>query len=117
MSVAKAQIRNEVLEDLAVVAAGETPSAADASRVDSAIERLNEELVADGISYWATSAVPDDVVEPFKAIVAFRVAKAFEVDVQLRAELRSEATPAYTRLVALTAKRDTTGEPIRAEYF
>lgn len=117
MSVAKATIRNEVLEDLAIVAAGETPSAADASRVDSAIERLNEELIADGLSTWATSAVPDTVVESFKAIVAFRVAKMFEVDAQLRAELRSEATPAYTRLVSLVAKQDLTGEPIRSVYF
>jgi hypothetical protein len=56
--IAKAALRNRVLEHLGVLAAGETAATADATYVDEVIDAAYEELRKAGLAPFPTSAIP-----------------------------------------------------------
>lgn len=56
--IAKAALRNRVLEHLGVIAAGETPASADQTLVEEVIDTAHEVLRKSGLVPFATSAVP-----------------------------------------------------------
>lgn len=113
----KADIRNDILKHLGVIGANESPSAADAQDVETAIDGRYEELVTDGVAYWGANDYPNHVRRLFMQIVSWDVAHQFAVPDQRLALLRDEASSAYRRLVGQTSVKDESGVPVRADYF
>lgn len=74
MSSTKADMRNLVLRYLTKLTESQTVSAYDADVVESAIDRCQAFLEADGLAYWETSAIPDGVANAYRAYVAAEVA-------------------------------------------
>jgi len=112
MAVTKATMRERVLKHLTVTGIGESASAEDAVTVDAAIDAANEELVTRNVSTWATSAIPDDVADAFKRFVASKVRAEFG-----KGDGTTEGMVALADLYALTARLDTSDEPVKAVYY
>lgn len=75
--IAKAALRNRVLEHLGVLAAGGTAATADATLVDELIDAAWEELRRFGCVPFATSAIPSWAQDPLKTYVAAMAGPAF----------------------------------------
>lgn len=75
--IAKAALRNRVLEHLGVLAAGETAASADQTWVDEAIDAAHERLRKLGYAPFATSAIPSWAQIPFRNVVAGDVAQSY----------------------------------------
>lgn len=77
--IAKAALRNRVLEHLSVIAAGQTPATADQTLVDEAIDAAWSRLSAIGNNLvpFPTSAIPDWAQKQLRDIVAYDVAPAY----------------------------------------
>jgi hypothetical protein len=56
--IAKAALRNRVLEHLGVLAAGETAATADSTYVDEVVDAAHDELRKLGLVPFPTSAIP-----------------------------------------------------------
>lgn len=75
--IAKAALRNRVLEHLGVKAAGQDATAEDAALVDEAIDAAHDRLRKFGLVPFATSAIPSWAQIPLRDYVAGDVAQAF----------------------------------------
>ena len=75
--IAKAALRNRVLEHLGVKAAGQDATAEDAALVDEAIDAAHERLRKYGLVPFATTAIPSWAQIPLRDYVAGDVAQAF----------------------------------------
>lgn len=75
--IAKAALRNRVLEHLGVLAAGGTAATADATLVDEAIDACHERLQKFGLVPFATSAIPSWAQIHLRDYVAGDVAQVF----------------------------------------
>lgn len=91
MASTKAQIRNDVLEEIEVLAAGETASAEDAATVERKIDQVHAELDALELVSWPISAVPDSIVMGYVMMVAERCKNSFGINPQKAAELVGSA--------------------------
>jgi hypothetical protein len=89
--IAKAALRNRVLEHLNIVAAGATPATSDQTLVDEAIDAAWSRDRRFGTVPFPTSAIPDWAQKQMRAIVAFDVAPAYGITGQRFLELRAEA--------------------------
>ncbi len=87
MASTKAQVRNDVLEELGVLGAGETASAEDATAVERRIDQVHAELDNLGLVAWPISAVPDNIVMGYVNIVAERSKNTFGVSPEKKNEL------------------------------
>lgn len=113
----KADIRTAVLRHLGVIAANETPNAADAETVEDVIDRQYASMQASGIAYWGSNDYPDHVAQNVIQIVANLVGPQFGVPPNDRQLLRSEADSAYRRLIGQTAVKDSGMIPVKGNYF
>lgn len=68
--IAKAALRQRVLEHLGVLAAGETPASADQTFVDEKIDAAHDALRKFGLVPFATSAIPSWAQDPLTIYVA-----------------------------------------------
>lgn len=79
----KTDLRNEVLTDLGIIAAGETASGNDATIVDNAVQNLLEYLEDESLLIFSAGAASTDSVIPARIfhalidLVAFRVGRKF----------------------------------------
>jgi hypothetical protein len=114
--IAKAALRNRVLEHLGVLAAGETAATADATLVDELIDAAHERLRKLGLVPFATSAVPSWAQSALKEVVARDAGPAFGMSGQRLLELEQGARMAERELARQVAgfKHPL---PIVAEYF
>lgn len=113
----KADIRNDVLKHIQVLAAGESASSEDAADVENIIDGHLEQLAQDGIAYWGADDYPDHIRRPFVRLVAADAAVQFNVSLQERQKFDQDAAAAYRELVSQTAVRDEFGLPVKGEYF
>ena len=113
----KAVLRNRVLEELGVLAAGETANSNDADVVDARIELINDQYIENGVSHWATSAIPDYAVEPLITITAARCAPAFGLNENVITRLKMEAVGADVSLRGVTSKKRGTESVYVPEAF
>lgn len=112
--IAKAALRNRVLEHLGVLAAGETAATADATLVDELVDAAHEELRRFGLVPFATSAIPSWAQDPLKLYTAAMAGPAFgkyslpEIEAMKAAARRTLATQVagYKHPI-----------PVVAEYF
>lgn len=77
MSSTKVDMRNLVLRYLGKLPEGQSAQSHDSAVVESAIDRCQASLEADGLAYWETSAIPDGVANAYRAYVAAEVAPEF----------------------------------------
>jgi hypothetical protein len=75
--IAKAALRNRVLEHLGVLAAGETAATADQTFVDEQIDAAHDELRKFGYVPFATSAIPSWAQIPLRDWVAAAVGQSY----------------------------------------
>jgi hypothetical protein len=75
--IAKAALRNRVLEHLGVLGAGDTAATADATLVDELVDAAHEELRRFGVVPFATSAIPSWAQDQLKVYVAAMAGPAF----------------------------------------
>lgn len=89
--IAKAALRNRVLEHLGVLAAGETAATADQTWVDEAIDAAHERLRKFGLVPFATSAIPSWAQISFRDVVAGDVAQSYGMSGQRLLEFKEGA--------------------------
>lgn len=89
--IAKAALRNRVLEHLGVLAAGETAALSDQALVDEAIDAAHSRLRKFGLVPFATSAVPDWAQIQLRDVVAGDVAQAYGMSGQRLLEFKAGA--------------------------
>jgi hypothetical protein len=92
--IAKAALRNRVLEHLGVLAAGETAASADQTLVDEAIDAAHDTLRSPGLVPFPTSAIPSWAQLPLRDWVAAAVGRSYGKswsDAEIRAMKRIAA--------------------------
>ncbi len=114
--IAKAALRNRVLEHLGVLAAGETAATVDQTLVDELIDAAHSRLRKFGLMPFATSAIPDWAQTPLKEVVAGDAAPAYGMSGQRLMEFKQGALRAESELA-----RQVSGFKhnlrVRADYF
>ena len=93
-TIAKAALRNRVLEHLGVVAAGATPATADQTLVEEEIDASWQRLRKFGLVPFATSAVPEWAQQQLCDYVAYYCAPKYGVSGQRLLEMRARAKEA-----------------------
>jgi hypothetical protein len=112
-----AQLRNRVLMELGVLAAGETATAEDAAVVESVAGAVHAMLAREVFLDWSLAAIPQNVYEPVAAVVAARAAGQFGVTGPRLQELVGLAAQGMGDLQTQTQARDHSTAPIPATYF
>jgi hypothetical protein len=92
MAYTTAQLRTLTLQELGVLAAGETPSADDAQLTDAALVRLHSRLEGKGLTTkagvsWTIATVPDYAGESYAFMAAAILAGRYGLPADRRAEL------------------------------
>jgi ATP phosphoribosyltransferase len=113
----KAQLRNRVLRELGVLAAGETAAAEDAEVIEEMIDTQHAMLARELFVDWTTSAIPQNVFEPLAAVVAARGSGQFGVTGPRLQELLALAVQGMADLHTQTQAQDYSSAPIPATYF
>lgn len=113
----KAQLRNRVLRELGVLAAGETATAEDAQVVEEMIDAFHAMLEREVFIDWSLDAIPQNIYEPLAAVVAARCAGQFGVAGPRLAELAALASQGMSDLHTQTQARDYSSAPIPATYY
>lgn len=114
--IAKAALRNRVLEHLGVLAAGETAATADQTLVDELIDAAHERLRKFGLVPFATSAIPSWAQTHLKEIVARDAGPAYGMSGQRLLELESAAVAAERELARQVAGAKPP-LPVELDYF
>ena len=92
--IAKAALRNRVLEHLGVLAAGATAATADQTLVDEEIDASHARLRKFGVVPFPTSAIPDWAQQQMCDYVAYKCAPKYGVSGQRLVELAMRAKEA-----------------------
>ncbi len=114
MPVTKTDVAREVLEELAVVAAGEEASAVDLMSVEKAVERVHASLSGKGLTTngsntWTPERIPDYVVAPYILLTAAAVCRRFgasESEYAGRVQMAQEAEREIRRQIAVPYNPD-----------
>lgn len=110
----KADVRNQALEELGVLAAGEDASAEDAVLVEARIDRLHEEYVDNGLVAFVLTSIPAAAVDPFAILVAASCWRAYNGEEGL-VQAEQKAGAARRRLARMAQR--SANETIAADYF
>lgn len=103
--IAKAALRNRVLEHLGVIGAGETAAAADQALVDEAVDATHARLRKFGLVPFPTSAIPSWAQIPFRDAVAGDVAQIYGMGGQRLTEFKIAAQQAERELARQVSGR------------
>jgi hypothetical protein len=103
MAYTKAQLRVLTLQELGVLAAGETATADDAVLVDAALVRLHARLDDKGLTTksgtdWTVETVPDAAAESYAFMAAATLASKFGLPADRRTELLALSVEAEREL-------------------
>lgn len=97
-AIAKAALRNRVLEHLGIIGAGETAATADQTLVDEAIDATHSRLRKFGLAPFPTSAVPEWAQIHLRDAVASDVAQIYGMSGQRLMEFKSAGQVAEREL-------------------
>ncbi len=109
-----ADLRVRVLQELGIIAAGETPNAEDASLIDGFITRAQDELVQRRAALWVIDSIPDYAVEPFVQYAAAMAAPTYGV--MSKADAIIAKRTALSEIYELTDEGESLS-PQKAEYL
>jgi hypothetical protein len=104
------QLAERVLQRLKIVAAGETPDAADAQTVKTFYAGQFAEMGIDDLTYWDEADIPDEAFEALADFLAGRLAPDFGLS---RPDLEASGERRLRRLAA----RGPTYRVVAGEYF
>ena len=90
----KAQIRNEALGKLGVLASGATANSEDASLIDDAYDQVFAALEERDIAFFDQDDVPDEAINPLAAKVAWSKITNFNVSDKRYMRINFEASTA-----------------------
>ena len=110
-TITKATLRNRVLSNIGVLAAGETANAEDALLVEEKIDSVHAILLGKKLLQWDTNAIPDYAILPMIAMVSSWTRPAFEMPGPSGEWTIGEQ--GLRRQVSRTLN----GEPVQAVYF
>ena len=80
MSLTKAEMRQRVGEDLAIVPIGQTLESQDQTRIDATYDEIYERLKEKGLATWASSAsVPTELVPYFALMMEEKLLISYSV--------------------------------------
>lgn len=113
----KAQLRDMVLQELGVLAAGETATAEDAELVECVIDAQHAMLRKEVFVDWTLDAIPLEVIEPLMSINAARCARRFGLSAERRQELLNLAVIGMSALHTQCQTPEGSSDPIAALYY
>jgi hypothetical protein len=113
----KAQLRDMVLQELGVLAAGETATAEDAELVECTIEAQHAMLRKEVFVDWDLTAIPLEVIEPLMQINAARLCGRFGLSTERRQELLSLAVIGMAALHTQCQTPEGSSDPVYANYY
>ncbi len=110
------ELATRVLKDLGLIAAEETPSAADLSWAEETVSSEIQMLNAKGIPLWNGSDVeiPQEYLTALSRRIGLAVAPSFGMMSQSQAEQAMPIAEANLRVLAMAPA---TGADLQAEYF
>ncbi len=114
--IAKAAMRNRVLEHLGVLAAGETAATVDQTWVDEAIDSVHDRMRKFGLAPYPTSAFPSWAQIPFRDVVSGDVAQSYGMSGQRLLDFKQGAKDGERELARQVAGMKPC-LPIRGKYF
>lgn len=112
----KAQLRDRVLQELGVLAVGETATAEDAALVETTIDDQHAMLEREIFLTWTTATIPDTVIEPLTVVLAARLAGRYGLPADRRQELLGLAAIAMGE-VRTQVQAETDTAPVPAVYY
>jgi hypothetical protein len=101
----RAEMIVDILENLRVLAAGQSASAEDETITGSALDSVHDDLVREGLAPYALSAVPEWAQIPLTDVVSFKLCKKFGVVGVARQEFAQDAEAGRDEM-----KKNTTGK-------
>ena len=97
----------EVLRKVGVLAAEESPHAADTLEVSKKYEQIHAEYSRrDLVNWFDDEDVPDWISDGFASVVAYRLTTTFSVSLQKAAQLKLNSDEAVTLLVGDGQRRN-----------
>lgn len=115
MARTRTQLIRDVLLQLAVLGAEDTPSAADSDFVGSKYDDLHAEWEFEGLVYWDANEIPLEAFNTVVLLVANRVQNGYGGNVPIE-DMDNRETVLLRRLRRNVAK-GRTGFPIKATYY
>lgn len=115
MARTRTELIRDVLLQLAVLEANDTPSAADSDFVGRKYDELHAEWELEELVYWDSNEIPLEAYTTVTLLVANRVQNGFGGGVTIQ-DMDTEETRLLRRLRRNVAKRKT-GFPIKAVYY
>jgi len=116
MSQTKVDIRNLILKNMGVIAAGETASYEDAADVEEMLDLVHASLRERNIALWDLSAVPDEVALPLAQYVGGLMRDTDFATDDKKQSLAQNMVIGLQELFALTSVKSSS-QPVKAEYF
>lgn len=111
----KADLAENVMRDLGLIAADESPSALDQKYVIGRYDDLLAEMTDDDMGYWDAGAIPLEIFSPLTKFVALEVAMAFGVSGT--AENIDNARNIYLRRIRRHTQKKSSRLPTEVEDF
>lgn len=115
MARTRTELIRDVLLHLGVIAAEDTPSAADADHVGKKYDDLTAEWEFEELTYWDSNEIASEAFNTVVLLVANRVANAYGKGSSVE-DMDARETMLLRRLRRNVAKRKT-GFPIKAIYY
>jgi hypothetical protein len=116
MATTKNDMRDLVLQHLGVFEVGEAATADDAAIVESTIDGVFEEMVAQELAYWETTDFPDEIKMPFRDAVAARLGGTFHLPLAQMQFLKSEGAQGWRDVRRHAANRPKS-DSVKAVYY
>lgn len=113
----QAQLRDRVLQELGVLALGETATAEDAELVESVICAVHEMLRKEFFVDWSLDEIPSNVIEPLMGLNAARLAGRYGLSAERRRELLAFGVQAMSDLATQCQTPEAGAEPVPAVYY
>lgn len=113
----QAQLRDRVLQELGVLAAGETATAEDAELVEDVICAVHAMLRREFFVDWQLDSIPPEVIEPLMAVNAARLAGRFGLSTERRRELLAFGVQGMSDLATQCQTPEAGPDPIAATYY
>lgn len=113
----KAELRDRVLQELGVLAAGETATAEDAELVECVCDAVHAMLHKEFFVDWTIEAIPLEVIEPLMAVCAARLSGRFGLSAERRRELLAYGVQGMSDLATQCQTPEGSSDPVYANYF
>jgi hypothetical protein len=112
---ARADLVNEVLRELYVLAGNETPSSEDDAVVDIAIDQAMGELSERQLAYWDVTDIPQAVMRGLTLVVAGNCGRKFVPEMTLAEceQMRDLGMRRIREVIAMQADH----QPVPQNYF